>query len=163
MRPLALFHGLLALSATSVLSTARADPPIFGPDDYQLYDQGEHGIFPETKYRTTDLVGPHILRRHWDPACKSDDKYLIAPRGLLVGHPGPMLVDNDGYMVWHSEAWQVAYGLSVQRYLGENYLSFWSGNDQVIGHGSGSYYMVNIPQQTVPSSHITDTVVPLHS
>lgn len=44
------------------------------------------------------------------------------------------------------------FGLGVQRYRGEEYLTFWRGDDSVGGHGEGWYYMVcslfNWPQKT---------------
>lgn len=136
-----LLIGLLSVTALLIEYTT-ADPPPYGPLDAVDFDKAKYGIFSETKYKSTDLVGPRFLRRQWDDACKSDEYYMFCPRGMLVGHPGPMIVDNDGNMVWHTNAWPVAYGLTVQHYKGEPYLTFWSGNDQVIGHGSGYYYMV---------------------
>ena len=135
------------LPAIAALFTAvSADPPAFHSSEADEYDKGGFGLYPEIKYKTTDLVGAHILKRKWDERCNKDNKYIFfAPRGMLVGHPGPMILDHDGQMVFHTEAFPIAYGLSVQKYRSENYLTFWAGDDQVIGHGRGSYYMVRRP------------------
>lgn len=127
----------------SLLTSVNADPPPFHPAEADEYDKGGYGLYPEIKYKTTDLVGAHILRRKWDAKCGKDGKYIFfAPRGMIIGHPGPMILDQNGEMVFHTEAFPIAYGLTVQKYRSENYLTFWAGDDQVIGHGSGSYYMV---------------------
>jgi len=154
----------LAITLSLFASLTSADPPPYGPAEAEDFDKAKFGIFSETKYKSTKLVGPRFLRRTWDEEkCKSDDYYFFAPRGMLVGHPGPMIVDSDGSLVWHSNAWPVAYGLNVQSYRGEDYLTFWSGNDQVIGHGSGYYYMVLVschivisPLIMARSTRITD-------
>lgn len=145
-RPNILNYILCLLFALSInLSLTLADPPPYGPEDADDFDKAKYGIFSESKYKSTPLVGPRFLRRQWnEEKCKSDQYYFFAPRGMLVGHPGPMIVDTDGSLIWHSNAWPVAYGLTVQQYKGEDYLTFWSGNDQVIGHGSGYYYMVGL-------------------
>ena len=142
--PIAHYFFCLFLALSINLSLTTADLPPYGPQDAEDFDKAKYGIFSEHKYKSTRLVGPRFLRRTWVPEyCTSDDYYFFAPRGMLVGHPGPMIVDDKGSLIWHSNAWPVAYGLDVQRYRGEDYLTFWSGNDQVIGHGSGYYYMVS--------------------
>lgn len=139
-----LYNILRLLPAAATLFTSViADPPPFNAAEADEYDKGGFGLYPELKYKTTDLVGAHILRRQWNEKCSKDNKYIFfAPRGMLVGHPGPMILDQDGEMVFHTEAFPIAYGMTVQKYRSENYLTFWAGDDQVIGHGSGSYYMV---------------------
>lgn len=133
----------LALLAAPLLPTVTADPPAFNAEEATEYDKGGYGLFPEVKYKSSPLVGPHILRRKWDQRCEKSPGYVfLSPRGMLVGHPGPMILDNAGQMVWHNEAFPIAYGVTVQQYRTEQYITFWAGNDQVIGHGSGSYYMV---------------------
>lgn len=36
-----------------------------------------------------------------------------------------------------------AYDFMVQNYKGEDYLTFWLGDDRVRGHGAGAYYLLN--------------------
>lgn len=57
-----------------------------------------------------------------------------------------MILDGDGNLVWtdhfSNKFGGQAYDLRVQNYRGEEYLTFWLGDDRVRGHGAGHYYMV---------------------
>ncbi|KAG9725091.1 hypothetical protein KCU73_g13260, partial [Aureobasidium melanogenum] len=53
------------------------------------------------------------------------------------------IMDNDGELVWEHYVEGQGYNLKVQKYQGEQVLTFWVGNDGVGGHGEGDYYMYN--------------------
>lgn len=86
---------------------------------------------------------------HWTPACADGRLYFLTPRGWRVRAPGPMILDPaDGSLIWSAHFGNAfggqAYDLKVQRYRGEDYLTFWLGDDRVRGHGAGEYYMVSL-------------------
>ncbi|KAI9737368.1 MAG: hypothetical protein M1834_009522 [Cirrosporium novae-zelandiae] len=92
---------------------------------------------------STDFKSPrvNILQDH--PSCHDGLYYMIAPRGNAVQSRGPMILDESGSMVWRQDGYGDVYGLKVQQYKGEDYLTFWAGNDAVGGHGAGFYYMLD--------------------
>lgn len=59
-----------------------------------------------------------------------------------------MILDAKGSMIWSkhfdNQFGGQAYDLKVQRYKGEDYLTFWLGDDRIRGHGAGEYYMVGL-------------------
>jgi hypothetical protein len=58
-----------------------------------------------------------------------------------------MILDWRGDLIWskhfNNEWGGQAYDLMVQHYQGQDYLTFWTGDDQIRGHGSGAYMMVS--------------------
>lgn len=131
--------GLLLLLTLTTLTIA--DPPSF--NNSLDYDRGDLGIFVELPFKSSSLKAPQVNFLLWPPQCSREDEYFfLAPRGMLVGPAGPVILDNDGHMVWHREDFGVAYGLEVQELHGRKVLTFWSGDDNVIGHGQGYHYIV---------------------
>ncbi|KAI9717584.1 MAG: hypothetical protein M1828_007145 [Chrysothrix sp. TS-e1954] len=116
-----------------------ADPPAFYQS--QAYETGELGWYPELSFHSTELRAPQLNIRTWEAECDTDEYFFLAPRGLLVGPLGPVILDSHGHMMWHREDFGNVYGLTVQKYRGEDVLTFWSGDDEVVGHGSGFNYM----------------------
>ncbi|OJK00134.1 hypothetical protein ASPACDRAFT_13246, partial [Aspergillus aculeatus ATCC 16872] len=109
----------------------------------QLYDQGRMGSWPTELFRSTTTVGLAVNWVQTSPRCKvAGEYYLLAPRGASVHRPGPMILDPDGHLVWTREYGQT-YNLNVQRYRGQEYLTFWVGSDADVGHGRGTYFMVS--------------------
>ena len=110
----------------------------------QEYDNGDYGGFPIEKYTTTSLVAPRANFYQYGGQCDDDGLYvMITPRGGDVEMPGPMILDGNGTLVWTNIAYRQPYNLQMQIYRGEQYLTFWAGNDAVRGHGAGMYYMVS--------------------
>ena len=64
-----------------------------------------------------------------------------------------MILDQDGTMIWSehfpNQYGGQAYDFKVQRYRGEDYLTFWLGDDSVRGHGAGRFYMVSMILQSL--------------
>jgi hypothetical protein len=58
-----------------------------------------------------------------------------------------MILDRRGELVWahhfENKFGGQAYDLMVQQYQGQDYLTFWLGDDRVRGHGAGFYYLLN--------------------
>lgn len=53
----------------------------------------------------------------------------------------PIIVDDNGNLIWQESHYQSAQNLRVQRFRGEDYLTFWAREEST----HGSYYMVNFP------------------
>lgn len=53
-----------------------------------------------------------------------------------------MIMNRHGHLVWHRGDFGNTCNLMVQRYRDEDVLTFWHGDDQIIGHGAGFYYIV---------------------
>ncbi|KAF2864268.1 hypothetical protein K470DRAFT_253934 [Piedraia hortae CBS 480.64] len=145
---------LASLLVSCLLSLALANPVPGSPPHYNAaFDNGSYGYYPVRSYTTDDLISPRTNFRQWDPRCDDGRMYFISPRGWSLSLPGPMILDSRGDLVWshhyENEFGGQAYNFMVQEYKGENYLTFWLGDDRVRGHGSGSYYMLNASYDVV--------------
>ncbi|OJJ75816.1 hypothetical protein ASPBRDRAFT_116928 [Aspergillus brasiliensis CBS 101740] len=130
----------VALAAFLFLTSALADVgPYF---DSELYEQGRMGPWPIETYRSTSTVGAAVNFLQYGPQCKDDQYYFISPRGYSVHKPGPMILDQKGRLVW-TKPYGHTYNLNVYNYKGQDYLTFWVGDDGKVGHGEGTYYMLD--------------------
>jgi len=128
-------------------SKAFADLPTFSSDEAAAYDKGEYGNVPMTSLSSISGNYNRFLRSTWVPEIcdKSDDlHYVLALHGFILTHAGPMLLDQQGHQVWFQKGFSTTYGLDVQTYKGERYLTWWTGNNRLRDHGAGYYYMVQI-------------------
>ncbi|KAK7543465.1 arylsulfotransferase [Phyllosticta paracitricarpa] len=132
----------VSLSSLLALSTlGRADLIPFIAD--KNYDDGVLGSYPMQDFKSTRIRAPWLNIMASSPRCDDDGQYIfLNPRGRAVPEANPMILDSAGTLVWtldgknHGET----YNLGVQEYKGEQYLTFWGGNDAVGGHGEGLYY-----------------------
>lgn len=110
------------------------------------YAQGKLGAYPVSTYLTTDLVAPRMNKISTSSLCKEGLYTMLTPRGHAVSEPGPVILDEDGNLVWAKKMSHIgqSYGLTVQQYKNQSFLTFWAGDDGVGGHGAGNYYMVII-------------------
>jgi len=123
---------------------ASASPPEYN----EAADNGTFGYYPYRTYATVEeITSPQINFLQWDPRCDDGFYHFITPRGWSLSNPGPMILDNYGELVWSrhfdNKFGGQAYDFMVQTYQGQDYLTFWLGDDRVRGHGSGWYYMLN--------------------
>lgn len=121
---------------------SRADESVYTSDS--AYDAADYGDFPIHTYMSTDLISPHINALTSSPECDSTLSTFITPRGYRTPVSLATILDQDGLLVWTFAGLGQIYNFMVQEYLGEQYLTFWAGNDAVGGHGAGFYYMVMI-------------------
>lgn len=137
-----LWHLPLCLTTWNAKAKPRPTPARVDP----AIDNGTYGPYPTQHSFSSGLDAPLSTFPYWSPECADDLYYLLTPKGWEVPQPGPMILDSRGEMVWFAhfanEYGGQAYDLRVQRYDGEDYLTFWSGDDSVRGHGAGHYYMV---------------------
>lgn len=130
------------LALLAALPFISADRPVFGVEEAEDYDRGKYGGTPEEKFHTVDIPAYRMLRRTWDEEqCASDDKFFLGIRGRRLWHTAPVIYDNAGHQVWYTEGFKPTYNFKTQLYKGEQYLTWWAGDDDG-GHGSGYYYMV---------------------
>lgn len=105
-----------------------------------LYGWGAYGAFPRISYQSFGAQSPWINVMQTDDRC--DDGYtFIEPRGIYVETPGPIILDNDGNLVWMQTKWGQAMDLKVQTFQGKDYITFWHGTDNGT-FGEGFYLMV---------------------
>ena len=104
------------------------------------YDLGFYGFGPSRRYHSFDEKSPIIEVSPAGATC--DQRYtFLAPRGDSVEHPGPMILDAQGELVWMKYNWGTTQDFKVQHYKGQDYVTYWQG-DEEDGHGRGSWYMV---------------------
>ncbi|PYI05986.1 arylsulfotransferase [Aspergillus sclerotiicarbonarius CBS 121057] len=129
-----------ALAAFLLLTSAVADEgPYYASE---LYEMGRMGQWPIETYRSTSTVGAAVNWMEYNPQCNDGQYYFISPRGYSVHKPGPMILDQDGHLVWTKPLGHT-YNLNVYQYKGQDYLTYWLGDDSRVGHGEGTYYMLD--------------------
>ncbi|KAJ5775097.1 uncharacterized protein N7511_000108 [Penicillium nucicola] len=106
------------------------------------YDREHYGAWPLQSYHSSSVSGLILNYWHRSRACEDGGFTLIAPRGDSVRHKGPMILDQNGDLVWFKE-YGTTYNFNIHTFRGEDYLTFWAGNDGIRGHGNGFYYMLN--------------------
>ncbi len=113
----------------------------------KAFDKGKYGDFVAEEYRSVPLISaPRPNVYEWVPgACNGDDglMVMVTLRGWAVPRPGPSILDGQGRLIWTDPNYVQPYNLQVQTYRGEQFLTFWAGEDGVKGHGAGLYYMVS--------------------
>lgn len=108
--------------------------------DLSWYDLGLYGFGPTRGYVSFEEESPVVEISQWDTGC--DPRFtFIAPRGDSIGHPGPMILDAAGNLVWMKHIQDVTQDFKLQRYQEEDFLTYWEGKE-VAGRGDGSWYMV---------------------
>lgn len=108
--------------------------------DLSWYDLGAQGFGPDRSYISFDQESPIVEITPHDAKC--DPRYtFLAPRGDSIAHPGPMILNPAGELVWTKWNGGTTQDFKMQRYKGEDYLTYWQG-DTADGYGRGSWYMV---------------------
>ena len=120
-----------------------------------LYDWGYYGAFPQMDYESfgAKSIRPNLIQT--DERC--DDGYIfVEPRGHFVDTPGPVMLDNNGNLVWMQTGWGQAMDVKVQQFEGRNYITFWHGSDNGT-FGEGYYLMVS--GETIALRKITNVSI----
>ncbi|KAI4755600.1 hypothetical protein E4T52_12306 [Aureobasidium sp. EXF-3400] len=139
---------LASIIHTCTLAFDIAAEGFFDPDDGEAWELN-YGYYPYRSYQTTDLISPQFRNMVDAPECHDDRYVFFTPRGFSISAPGPMIVDSHGELIWAQSTEGQAYDLKVQEYKGEQYLTYWQGDDKVRGHGAGDFYMLNSGYQEV--------------
>lgn len=127
---------VLALSTICVLAGIK--PAV----DWESYEHGDLGLFPQVDFKTTEVQAPLIHITKHSPACDSTSYTLLTPHGDPVRNNVAYLVDSEGDIVWYQQERGVIQSFQVQTYKGSQYLSYWVGDADHFGHGHGYYKMV---------------------
>ncbi|KAL4905438.1 hypothetical protein BDW74DRAFT_185001 [Aspergillus multicolor] len=110
---------------------------------HDWYDLGLYGFGPSRSYVTFENESPLVEITESDNGTGCDSRYtFLAPRGDSVAQEGPMILDFQGELVWMKHNWETTHDFKVQRYRGQDYLTYWEGS-QVEGRGYGSWYMLD--------------------
>lgn len=104
------------------------------------YDLGLYGFGPSQKYISFEYESPVVEISQRDAGCHPGLTFL-APRGDSIAHPGPMILDAQGNLVWMKHNCNITMDFKMQRYRGQDYLTYWEGK-AVDGIGHGSWRMV---------------------
>ena len=114
---------------------------IFPSLETPFYDLAVYGGYRTQDYVSYNLSSPRISQLRWDDEC--DNGFIfVTPQGKSVEHPGPMILNSQGNLVWMSAEFGVVMNLNMQEYKGQSYLTFWAGRKDGT-FGSGAYYMVS--------------------
>lgn len=109
--------------------------------DLGWYDLGLYGFGPSKSYVSFPYQSPRVELVQWDESRCDPSLVFLAPRGDSIAHPGPMIMDAQGELVWMKHNWGITQDFKIQRYRGQDYLVYWEG-DMVEGRGQGSWHMV---------------------
>lgn len=133
---------LIALLAL-VAIPCQADRAPFYADS--KYNDAEYGFYVTQTFKSSPQVTGVPVVNFMEPFTRCDDGsyLLITPRGK-VAESTPMILDVNGSLVWAAtKKYGQVYNLQVQSYKGQEYLTFWAGDDTVGGHGVGIHYMLD--------------------
>lgn len=133
---------LIALLAL-VAIPCQADQAPFYADS--KYNDAEYGFYVTQTFKSSPQVTGVPVVNFMEPFTRCDDGsyLLITPRGKMA-ESTPMILDVNGSLVWAAtKKYGQVYNLQVQSYKGQEYLTFWAGDDTVGGHGVGTHYMLD--------------------
>lgn len=130
---------LLLLLPLSLASTAAAGS-VAAHGSY-WYDWGLYGAYPRIAYESFSSASPWLNILQSDERCDAGYTF-IEPRGTSVPYPGPIILDNEGNLVWMETKYGQAMDLKVQTYKGDDYITFWHGGDSG-WFGKGYYLMLD--------------------
>ena len=145
LSPIFLIQIQLQLVQSAVVPTSKAESS-------EIYESGLEGSYPLINYPSAPgLVAPKVDVVQQSSSClasgRGDDaRFLfVSPRGG-VAQPRPMILDENGEVVWSGSDIENgnAYDFKVQRWNDKPVLTYWTGDDQVKGHGNGEYHIVGL-------------------
>lgn len=116
---------------------------------FNMYDLGLEGVYPNQQYRSVNFVAPSMKFTRQDARCNTGN-LLLTPSGPGVPRNGrgPVMLDSHGELIWMgNDRFKTAVALDIQRYRGEDYLTFWTKAEksmpaQAHEHRARSYIMV---------------------
>lgn len=137
---------IAGLIASSSVANAAVASPLGSHAFYNDYgyEKEAYGKHPYQAHRTLSHDVPKFNILQSSPQCATSLYTFLAPRGKEMITPQATIYDTDGRLVWTSAfERQQLYDLKVQTYRDQQYLTFWSGDDTVGGHGAGTIHMVS--------------------
>lgn len=131
-----------AFAILPLIGSVLADRPVFTTSSYQ---ELAYGLYPNQSYESSNLSTPifQVNTAAGDNA-DSASHVFISPRGTAVHQSAPMIFNSDDLaLVWADSSWGQTFGVRVQDYKNESYITFWTGSIKPAGYGSGSNIMMN--------------------
>jgi hypothetical protein len=123
-----------------------------------LYDWGIFGSYPRIRYESFKTASPQVDHVRKDDRC-DDGLIFMTPHGSVVDSHGPVILDNDGNLVWTQTSWGNTADLKVQKIGGESYITFWHDTPTSVGEdasGQGVYAIVSfVPTKRRATSLLT--------
>lgn len=105
------------------------------------FDLGFLGFYPRQRFHSVAFEPPTPKQTQWNDRC--DFGYLfLTPRGWAVPSPGPVMLDAKGNLVWMENKFGQALNFNVQKYKGQDHMTFWTGTDSAGVTINGSYTIV---------------------
>lgn len=130
-----------ALSLVPLLAASTAAGSSVAAHNSFWYDWGLYGAYPRLSYESFSWASPWVNLVKSSSKCE-DGYTFIEPRGDSVPHAGPIILDNDGNLVWMEAKYGQAMDVKVQTYKGNDYITFWHGGDSG-WFGRGYYLMLD--------------------
>ncbi|KZN84936.1 hypothetical protein EN45_090990 [Penicillium chrysogenum] len=116
MRYPTMFLKLVALLLVTCESLADI-PPVYRS---RPYDLGAFDRWPHQLYHSSSAIGPILNIHEENSQCHNESLYTIVPYwGKQVNVPGVLILDTNGYLVWHTTGYVTA---DIQSYRGEDYI-----------------------------------------
>jgi len=78
----------------------------------------------------------------------------MSAHGKHIADNKLMLLDHEGNLVWYTQETGAIHNIQVQQYKGDDYITYWVGDDEFYGHGAGFFKMVRITNLTLCASII---------
>ena len=109
-------------------------------------------------FRSRPDLRPIATRVRTDRGGTSPGLIVTGPYNNANGQQGPMIVGNDGNLVWfrplseHGSAALRPFNVRIQQYRGKKVLTWFQGA-VVSGHGQGSYVIADSSYRTVARVH----------
>lgn len=129
-----------ALSLVPLLASTAAAGSVAAHNSF-WYDWGLYGAYPRLSYESFSWASPWVNLVKSSAKCE-DGYTFIEPRGNSVPYPGPIILDNEGNLVWMETKYGQAMDVKVQTYQGNDYITFWHGGDSG-WFGRGYYLMID--------------------
>jgi hypothetical protein len=118
-------------------------------DFWWEYEAGELGNYPQLSYNSTRVTSPLVHVSKWNESC-SHAYTLLCPHGPHIADNRALLLDHQGNLVWHHAEKGSIHNFQIQTYNGNEYISFWVGDDGFFGSGRGFYKLFD---QTYTHTH----------
>lgn len=117
---------LLCIHRAILPLTAWLIPSLRGP----FFDLAVYGAYPTESFHSFSQSGPAPSIVQWHDSC-NDGLILLSPHGPETSSAGgPMILDAYGRLIWTTDRYSkngTAMNLRVQRWKGEDCLTFWVG------------------------------------
>ncbi|KAL1691647.1 ASST-domain-containing protein [Schizophyllum commune] len=144
-------YTLLAAASTTFFATLSSASKAYNKS--AAYETGLQGASPVQKYvAATDFTPVQLnyqIPLDDSTAAKlSPGLLFFAPYGDSVTQTGPLIVKQDGTIVWSGKDYSTSSSFMVENYQGEDHIILWTGEHEV-GYGHGEWHILNSAYEEV--------------